>query len=350
MNILIPIYYLSVYANNANPYVRSLAEGLKRYGHHVVCSIDDFWQDDISYDIVYFQWPDVLLPFVNEFGLGKLEEQITKHKKNGSKIVTTCHNMHPHDNNPNKMAIYNQIFSLTDAFHHMGEGSYLQMHQKYSRARHFIAPHHIADSLFQNNLSSEEARRMLHIPSQDVVIASFGEFRNREEERLFLSMAEDVGDNAITYLAPRMPRGRLYNGRNISRSIKCLHRNIQLHRLNIKIKGTKLSQEEQQCWLTASDIVFIQRKDILNSGNIPLAFSQGKIAVGPNLGNVGGILRDTENFWFDPTDRRTVRNAVLRAINAHREGKLGSRNLEYAKANWTTDKICGLINREMLSL
>ena len=40
-------------------------------------------------------------------------------------------------------------------------------------------------------------------------------------------------------------------------------------------------------------MVFIQRTDILNSGNVPLALSFGRVVTGPDSGNIGGLLAET---------------------------------------------------------
>ena len=102
-----------------------------------------------------------------------------------------------------------------------------------------------------------------------------------------------------------------------------------------------LSSEELNEWLCASDIVLIQRKDILNSGNVALAYSASKVVVGPDLGNVGEILKETHNYIFNPDNREMVCKEVKKAIDACRKDRnLGSANYEYAKNNWNTAKVC----------
>lgn len=343
MRILITLPYIVVYGKSVNPYTKSLAEGLKSAGNLVTCSIDDFWQDCCDYDIVFIQWPDTFNEFARTFGIERIAGRMDYFKKKGIKTVITCHNLHPHNNNQTTKEIYDLLYSKVDAFHHMGESSYHSLSQLYPEKYHFIVPHHVADILFDSHSNQLEDREYLHIPPQDIVIASFGEFRNSEEKRMFLQMGSDIRHQEITLLAPRMSIGRFYNGRNIVKTLQYLIQRSQAKRLKIKYKGTLLSEEEQRRWLSAADIVFIQRKDILNSGNVPLAFSQGKIVVGPQVGNVGSILKETHNFLFDPNNRQSVKNAVTDAIEAHKTTRLGQQNLEYAKKNWATEKVCSEI-------
>ncbi len=66
-------------------------------------------------------------------------------------------------------------------------------------------------------------------------------------------------------------------------------------------------------YITTSDVIFIQRKDALNSSNIPLAFLYHKVVVGPATGNIGEILAATGNPTFDPNNREDILQALEKA-------------------------------------
>ena len=83
-------------------------------------------------------------------------------------------------------------------------------------------------------------------------------------------------------------------------------------------------------------MVLIQRVDALNSGNLPMAFHAGKVVVGPNVGNVGQILRETGNFTFDPHDTDSAVCALQKALTETTKGK---ENRTYAKEHWASDLI-----------
>jgi len=112
-----------------------------------------------------------------------------------------------------------------------------------------------------------------------------------------------------------------------------------------RIKGIKFSNEVipddlMQCYYCAADVVLIQRLDILNSGNLPMAFHAGKVVVGPNVGNVGEILRETGNFTFLPTDSESAIQAVQAALKASATDK-GAKNKKYAEGLWSSAVIAG---------
>lgn len=333
---------------DTNPYVSSLVFGLIKCGHEVICSRDLFWESFPEYDLLYLQWPEAIIDWgKEEIDIEKISRHFNRIKEARVKTVITCHNLHPHNYDPKIIDLYNVVYTKVDAFHHMGRYSYNLFMKKYPRQYHFIAPHHVADSLWKNPLNLSEAKKNLHIPKKSIVVSSFGAFRNREETRLFVDMAKDICNRHIYFLAPRIPMMPFYIGRHIRRSIRSLKEYLLYKMIRVKSSGI-LTDEELSIWLSASDVVFIQRKEILNSGNLPLAYSAGKIVVGPDLGNVGVILKETGNFTFNPNDRGSVKHAVKGAIEAVKKNNvLGLQNYHYAKENWSTSKICELISGEL---
>lgn len=334
-----------------NPYVMSLVDGLIKYGHQVACGLEEFWDSFAEYDLLYFQWPEAIY----NWGRGKINlERLSRHfdriKQAGVKTVITCHNLHSHINDGKIMGLYDLVYSNMGAFHHLGRYSYDVMKEKYPDKKHFLAPHHIADCLWDNPVDPFVAKRILHIPQANVVVSSFGAFRNDEEIRLYVDMAKDITNGHMTFLAPRIPMGHFYHGRHVGKTIQYLFKTCLYKIIGIRHSGF-LTEKELIEWLYASDIVVIQRKQILNSGNLPLAFAAGKVVVGPDLGNVGEILRETGNFVFDPNDRTSVKNAVLEAIQEVKRGnQLGLRNYRYARENWSTSRVCGLIDKELTNM
>lgn len=338
----------SVYGNKTNPFVSSLIQGLRDYGHiEVDCNLDSFWNNYNSYDLIYFQWPESIFNWnIEAIDLNKLFLHINRIKKDGIKMVITCHNLQPHSGNAKTKQLYDLVYSKIDAFHHLGHYSYQVMKNKYPDAYHFIAPHHIADYYFEQSNSSD-AKSKLSIPINSIVIASFGAFRNSGEKQLFLSMVDDINIPNVRYLAPRL---MVYDKTYINWIFVYIKQWLFCHSKKIKITGF-LEEKELKLWLSASDIVFIQRKEILNSGNLPIAYAAGKVVVGPDVGNVGEILKETGNFVFDPNDRDSVKSAVIKAIDTIKKGDgLGYSNQQYAKTNWNVSLISKNISNNLEQL
>jgi hypothetical protein len=119
------------------------------------------------------------------------------------------------------------------------------------------------------------------------------------------------------------------------------------HTINYRLKGIKfcndvIPDDLMQCYFCAADVVLIQRLDILNSGNLPMAFHAGKVVVGPDVGNVGEILRETGNFTFDPHDMRNAVSALQKALT---ETTIGKENRTYATEHWASGLIAATLLR-----
>ena len=100
----------------------------------------------------------------------------------------------------------------------------------------------------------------------------------------------------------------------------------------------RISDEQVPDYFSAADVVLLPRLDILNSGNLPLAYYFGKVVVGPDCGNVGEILKETGNPVFDPQDPDSAVEAVKRGLKLAAKGK-GAQNRAYAIDRWGSRKI-----------
>jgi hexokinase len=65
-----------------------------------------------------------------------------------------------------------------------------------------------------------------------------------------------------------------------------------------------------------------------------MAFAAGKVVVGPDVGNVGQILRETGNFTFAPISTEETVEAFQKALKASSKGK---ENKEFAIVHWSSD-------------
>ena len=99
-----------------------------------------------------------------------------------------------------------------------------------------------------------------------------------------------------------------------------------------------MSNTELPYYFSAADIVLIQRKEILNSGNVPMALFFHRVVAGPKFGNIGELLDLTGNPTFDLTDSHSVIEAVAHARQLANTG-YGEKNAEFARQNMNTELI-----------
>ena len=205
--------------------------------------------------------------------------------------------------------------------------------------------------------SVERARQYLNLPQEAFIVTAFGKFRNREEIRMVASAFCKWNEKNKLLLAPRLypfSRRNEYGWNLFKRWASRLGYYLAMPLLNRLLKFHAGANDEliDNCdlpyYIAASDVIFIQRKDILNSGNVPLGFLFHKVVVGPTTGNIGEILSATGNPTFHPDDRSDILEALEKARQlsawGHEKGAFANR-LNFETYNLGHLMMAGIIHR-----
>ena len=323
-----------------NPFVRLLAEGIRACGFEVVCSAAEFWHNAAAYDIVHFQWPEELFgwSYPSPGQVAELGERLRMLREQGIPIVYTRHNTLPHKGDDRVREAYRLIGEYADAVVHLGDYSLRQFRERYpdSQQIHVVIPHHIYEGVYGPGISRGEARQRLGFPPDSFVVLAFGAVRHAFERKLTWRAFRRLHVSEKFLLAPRLWPYTL-NG-SYHRGLKRLatrmlyygaHAAERLFRCRITSAEGLIPDAELPAYFTAADVVFIQRTDILNSGNVPQAFAFGRVVAGPAAGNIGGMLEATGNPVFDASDPASVDRALAEAARLAAAGH-GDENRKYA--------------------
>lgn len=328
-----------------NHFVSSLGNALQKQGCEVAYGLKLLWTDEVlGYDIIHFQWPEGIFGLfghqVTDEELKRMNQRLVWLKEHGKKLFYTCHNLKPHTNkNENLLRLYELIYSNADYVHHLGNYSCELLQQKYPRARHIVIPHHIYDDVYSFSITREEARNRLRLPGNKKIVLSFGKFRNERERDFVLEMQQALG-RSVLFLMPGFYRETLHTWNPI-KFITRLYHTIRYKLKGIRFCNEAIPDDLMQCYFCAADVVLIQRLDILNSGNLPMAFHAGKVVVGSDVGNAGQILCETGNFTFNPNNTESAIYALQGALAATSKG---DENRAYAVKHWSS----GIIAAELL--
>lgn len=327
------------YSPNENPYIATLMDGVKAYDNEVEFGygLAEFWDGRVlEYDILHIHWPQVMLPVHPEQeDVKRAENRLKELKQSGVNIVVTCHNLKAHyAKRPEFDQIYDVAYSAADVILHMGRWSKQQLVTKFPQARHELLPHHTYDTLYKQ-VGHEESIQKLGLPSNKRYILCFGAFRDDEEREIADQIADHYRTQGYDLLAPAYVRWA--KRRNlVIWTLQWLHwKYLCITKKGIHIYGRFVSNELLPYFYGAADISIIQRKKILNSGNLPLSFLMGHVVVGPSVGNVGQILEETGNPTFVPGDTESLFKAVDNALELKKRGQ-GQANKSYAEQHFTT--------------
>lgn len=311
-----------------NPFVQTLAEGIKKNDVDITCSLDDFWCNYERYDIIHIQWPNLLVRGLKS--IEPLKKNLQNIKALGKQIVLTCHNLHPHYcNDKIKNEAYDVVYNNADVFVHMGKYSYIVLQKQYPNAKHVIIPHHVYDQLYKFIPSRDEAIKKLHLNPKFKYILCFGAFRDDEERNMVSNLSRSFSGKDVKFFAPGFYKIKHKNlVVMMFERLKFLYGTIK--NKNIIMDGRlHIPDYELPYYYSVSDIAFIQRVDVLNSGNLPMALLMGKVVVGPNVGNVGTILQEIHNPVFEVSNSKSIIEATALGLKLAQEG-LGETNRQYA--------------------
>lgn len=330
-----------------NLFVHILHNAIRRQGIDVRRSVRAFWESDTQYDIIHFQWPEEVVGWncTDPSIIEKLKQRIDWFRSRGSHFVYTRHNIRPHYcNNPIIGQAYDIIETNSDLTVHMGQFSFDEFRSRYPQSSNILIPHHLYEHTYDETISQQQARKRLGIPTDCYVVTSFGKFRNWEEIRMVLRAYTHFKAEKKYLLAPRMfpfskhPKQSNALKRLLSRTgyhIGIPLLNKILH-MQTGANEELISNEDLPIYIAAADVIFVQRKQILNSGNVPLAFLFHKVAIGPQTGNVGELLRQTGNPTFDVSQPESIVHALKEAVALSRTGQ-GEKNYKYALAHFGTE-------------
>lgn len=324
-----------------NPYVYTLIDAISCKHKEVEFGTQKqiFWSKEIfTYDIIHIMWPDALVRG-NQHSLEELQNQLIELKSANKMIVCTCHNLHSHCIwSKVDVEAYEIVYQFANVFIHLGKYSQQILQQKYPSAQHVYIPHHVYNTVYTSFPTKEDALEKVGLPNHRYAIC-LGAFRSMEEKGVFFKIADGFKKFNVYCIAPSLmldiPHGKI-NKRWIKQRIKWVV--FKLRHPNAIINLGYVSNELIPFYFALSDFSIIQRLDILNSGNVPLGMYFGNVVLGPNVGNVNEILKETGNPRFDVNDLSTVEKACGDAMMALKIA-IGEQNREFAIKNWSTEDV-----------
>lgn len=336
--------------NRDNPYIYTLVKGLKNEGCVVDCGLDLFWNNYEEYDIIHFQWPESIFNWetVKNEDIKILNLHLTNVKNRNIKIIYTRHNIKPHYSfDINRIKLYEIIESNCDVVIHLGNYSLHQFNllNTENNIKHYVVPHHTYDTLYSSNIDKNFARKQLKIEDNKFVFLCFGAFRDNEERNMVIKSFTKLYYPNKLLLAPRFYKYKI-NVKHPRAFVKAIFERLSFLQMsrNTKLSAKFINNQELPLYFTAADVVFIQRCQILNSGNIPMAFLFGKTVIGPKIGNVGEIIDETGNISFDPFNPLSIVDSMKRSIEKVYSGQ-GTKNKKTAIKDLSTQKIAKQIKQ-----
>ncbi|MHB1148661.1 MAG: glycosyltransferase family protein [Lutibacter sp.] len=303
---------------------------------------DNFKNYNAENKIVVIHWPEQIFDW-NEPSMPQLKElkEAIEIWKKLAKIIYVVHNLERHYGmTANFKKLYNLIESSCDTMIHFGNYSFELFKNKYPNITHKVISHPLYEESF-TLFDKEEARKKLGIDEESLVILVPGRIRKIFERKMVLRAFKKLPQKNKVLLATNMMKFKFpyeFKGRDRLKSffdIKNVYENYFKNKVYKKPKYyfnyNYLSSHNFSLMLSAADVIFIPRKQILNSGNVFLGLTYKKIIVGPNQGNIKEVL-DIFGFpSFDPNNPKSVSVALRQSIIMLKDGSYCYDDAELAK-------------------
>jgi glycosyltransferase involved in cell wall biosynthesis len=343
-------------ANIPLPQNRFLVDLNAALGRHVQLVHDHkiFWNMEGDFDIVHLHFPEYITyeiesayrESLSDALMAQLEERL-QHWSANSTLVITRHVLLPHDarSDPRWEKLYEMVYRYVAGVVHFAEPSVTEFKQRYANTefvhgqpRHCIVPHHNYASL-PNTVGQVEARKALGIPKKSNVMLVFGAIRNDAERDLIEKSFSRLRTRKKLLLVSRW-RENLANVSWIRLKYWLRDLNRLYYRLHPRYHFNYgfVEEEDTQLYLNAADVLFIPRLHVLNSGNITLGMTFGKVVVGPDSLDVGHLLKTTGNMVFDPDRPETAAHAIERGMELAGQNEIGPANQQLALSEWSADQ------------
>jgi hypothetical protein len=324
-------------------------------GCDITHSSDDFWEMRGEFDLIHLHFPEYLTyPIQDAYTNGLTAAVIDETEKrlrfwaDRARLIVTRHVLLPHDalKDPMWEKMYEMFYRYVDGVVHFAPASIVEFRERYRDSvpfherepLHAVIPHHNYASL-PNHISREEARAALGIAAKSSVMLVFGAIRNFEERDLILRTFRGLDTPRKILLVSRW-REKLAKVSWIRLKYWLRDLNRLYYRLHPRyfFNYGFVEEADTQRYLNAADVLFIPRLRVLNSGNITLGMTFGRVVVGPDSWDVGELLRETGNPVFDPDKPETAVAAVQEGFRQAREGRVGPANQQLALRDWGADK------------
>ena len=312
--------------SGANPYQQELAQALKSHDVRVTLGVGVRQLPILGALKVHGGKPDVLhLHWTHGFVVASstvmtilkafrflIELLIVKLR--GIKIVWTVHNLLQHERqHPRLELFFNKILvRLYDQLivHCSFAGdAVVQTYQLPDRfrAKINVVPHGHYINSYENNVTRSQARTILGLSGEAVIVLHFGQIRPYKGVFHLIDTFRKVKDLQARLLIA----GRPANAAIETELVDLCHGDNRIQSVLEFIPDDKV-----QTYMNAADIVVLPYTDILTSGSALLALSFGKAIIVPNIGCVTEIVDSLVGFLYDPDEEGGLLKAIERALDA----------------------------------
>ncbi len=267
-------------------------------------------------DIWHFHWPEGIAHLNKENWLfasiraAGLVLLLRWGRWRGKRILWTVHNLGSHEQRHPRLEarFWSSFTELVDGFISLSEHGVHAARERFPALRDavgFVVPHGHYRDVFPATVSKTEARRVLRIDPHVRVVAYIGQIRPYKNVPLLITAFRQlVGADVLLLIA-----GSPLNAQ-LARELRAAAADEPRVRLDLKF----LSNDEIQHYVSASDLIVLPYREILNSGTAVLALSLNRPVLLPRLGGLAELQALVGKDWVYTYDGPLTATHLERAV------------------------------------
>ncbi|WP_042691084.1 glycosyltransferase family 4 protein [Thermococcus nautili] len=297
-----------------NPYNYLLYSHVSKFG----VEVEDFSVSRIllsRWNVWHLHWPE---GYLNNPSLLKaslftegLLALLRLSRKRGIKIVWTVHNLRSHERYHELLEnrFWKHFTSLVDGYIVLSETGRRELLKHYPHLENvpgFVIPHGHYRGVYPNEISREDSRRLLGLPSDAVVISFIGQIRAYKNVPRLMDVFMELSDNNVYLVIAGKPRNS-----EIRSVIEHKARLCQRIRPYLGF----IPPEKIQIFLNSADLVVLPYSEIFHSGTALLALSFNRPVLVPNRGAMYELQRAVGRKWVMVYEPELTPDTLEHAIN-----------------------------------
>lgn len=291
------------YSNKAeNPYNYLLYSRMEEAEDY---SVDEFSLQKAlleRYDILHFHWPDVMLFESNIRSVCTVIAfllLVRLMKWRGTKFFWTMHDLRSHRfplKSDTQQAIeqwyMDRYVELLDGVIALSKKSLIEAKKIYpnlAKKQSYVIPHGHYKDIYSGRVAKSEARSKLGIDENETVVTFFGKIRPYKNVPQLIRVFSELNRNDCTLLIAGNPTDE-----KIEQEITSL---VEDSEKKIRTMLRFIADDEIVDIFSASDLVVIPYKNILNSGSVLLSLSFDVPVLVPHLGSMIELNQQFGEAW-----------------------------------------------------
>ena len=367
MSILLPY---NVSPNLDNKYLYYFWKSIKDENIDIISSTNSWINKSKRYEAVIIHWPEYL-PLsrkLSEFEFLRFTIHRLNYFKKFSKIIYFVHNEKPHNSLKRiEKKLYEAVVYNSDLIFHFNQFSKDLFNLKYKlNKKQFVLSH--GNYLKLDNKKSEKIQLYedLKLIKKKKIVTTIGAIRNKGEFDLLYNFSREYLKEDCHFIYVGELAQDFHNlessGRFIEKLINLIFKEFRLKNFikkyrifrlkrfskNIRVFSNRIPDNLLVEICKLSDILLIVRNESLNSGNISLGFSFGCYVVGPDIGNIGNILKENNNFVYNIKDIKY--NHIVSKSIENLNSNIIENNRRTAIYNWDWRKLSKEFKEILLSI